>query len=313
MPTINTILVTGAAGFVGQHVCAAFAAAYPAARIIGTGLSAHPGMLQLDITDRAALRATIAAAKPDICLHLAAISSIAACRADPEAAWAINLQGSLNLAHAILAEAPACRLIHISSAECYGRSFVAGAPLDETAPLAPMNLYAATKAASDLALGALVSDGLRLIRLRPFNHTGPGQAESFVIPAFAGQIARIEAGLSPPEIKVGALDPARDFLDIRDICAAYTACAARDADLPADLILNIASGSAVKIGEILQKLLGLATIPIAVVQDPARLRPTEIMHAAGNAARAHALLGWQPAISLDETLASVLAYARAAI
>jgi GDP-4-dehydro-6-deoxy-D-mannose reductase len=89
-------------------------------------------------------------------------------------------------------------MLFVSSAEVYGASFRAGRPLDETAPLSPMNLYAATKAAAEMALVALIPRGLDLVRLRPFNHTGPGQSEAFVIPAFAGQIARIEAGRQKP-------------------------------------------------------------------------------------------------------------------
>ena len=104
---------------------------------------------------------------------------------------------------------------------------LAGVALDESAAAAPMNTYAATKAAADLALGAMVNEGLRVIRLRPFNHTGPGQSPDFVVPAFARQIARIETGLQPPVMRTGALAPRRDFLDVRDVYAAYIACLQR--------------------------------------------------------------------------------------
>jgi GDP-4-dehydro-6-deoxy-D-mannose reductase len=195
-----------------------------------------------------------------VCVHLAGIAAVGVAVKDPARTWAVNLHGTLNLAEAILAHVPDCRLIFVSSAEVYGGSFKAGAALDESAALAPMNLYAATKAAAELALGAMAGNGLRLLRLRPFNHTGPGQAEAFVVPAFAGQIARIEAGLAPPVIKVGALRPARDFMDVRDVCAAYAACV-READaLPENAVLNIASGRAVKIGDILRMLLAQARV-----------------------------------------------------
>jgi GDP-4-dehydro-6-deoxy-D-mannose reductase len=317
MPTSNgtavlskTILVTGAGGFVGGHLFHALRAAFPAARIIGTGQHADAGLIALDITRRDSVRQIIAAEKPDFCIHLAGIAAIGTALANPDQAWAVNLHGTLNIADAIQAEAPQCRLMFISSSECYGSSFKSGQKLDESAVLAPMNLYAATKAAADLALGARAGQGLRLLRLRPFNHTGPGQNEDFVIPAFAGQIARIEAGLAPPEISVGTLESERDFLDVRDVCAAYVQCVAQDAELPNDAILNIASGHAVKIATLLEMLLANTPHSIKVRQDPARLRPVEIPTAIGDATRAMRLLHWQPKIPLSQTLDSVLDFAR---
>jgi GDP-4-dehydro-6-deoxy-D-mannose reductase len=317
MPTLKgiavpskAILVTGAGGFVGGHLLPALRAAFPTAKLIGTGQEPDAGPIALDITRRDAVRQVIAAQKPDICIHLAGIAAIGTAIADPDHAWAVNLHGTLNIADAIQAEAPHCRMIFISSAECYGASFKSGLELDESAVLAPMNLYAATKAAADLALGARTGRGLRLLRLRPFNHTGPGQTEDFVVPAFAGQIARIEAGLAPPEISVGALDSERDFLDVRDICAAYVQCVALDAELPDDLILNIASGQAVKIATILDMLLARTPHNITIRQDPSRMRPVEISTAIGDASRARRLLHWQPGIPLAETLDSVLDFAR---
>ncbi|MDE8345562.1 MAG: GDP-mannose 4,6-dehydratase [Acidocella sp.] len=298
------ILITGGGGFVGTYLLAALRAALPDMQMFA------PRAAQLDIIDADALRDVFAAHRPRICLHLAGISSLKAARAAPSQAWAVNLQGSLNVADAILATVPHCRMIHISSSECYGASFLSGLPLDETAVLAPMNLYAATKAAADLALGARMADGLRLLRLRPFNHTGPGQSEDFVVPAFAAQIARIEAGHIPPEILVGALTPVRDFLDVRDVCAAYAACVARAEDLPDGMILNIASQAGVSIGSVLETLLAMASTAITIREDPARLRPVEIPVAIGNAWRAGDLLGWEPRIGLATTLRDVLDQAR---
>jgi GDP-4-dehydro-6-deoxy-D-mannose reductase len=305
--SLRRILVTGAGGFVGQHVLPALTAAFPMATLLGTGLEAAA---RLDITDAREVDGFFAGNQPDACLHLAGISAIGAAKADPARAWAVNLHGSLNIANAILAHAPQCRMVFISTAEVYGASFKPGVALDEEAALAPMNLYAATKAAADLALGALAGEGLRLLRLRPFNHTGPGQLPNFVVPAFASQIARIEAGLAPPELLTGALTPERDFLDIRDICAAYAAAIARFDQLPPNTVLNIASGQPVRIGTVLERLLAMANCPITAREDPARLRPVEIARAAGDAALAERLLGWTPHFKLDDTLASVLDYWR---
>lgn len=195
--TPHTVLVTGARGFVGRHLVPALREAFPHAAV-------HEA--SFDMTKPAEIQAAVHAILPDACLHLAAVSAVPAARQQADRAWQVNLTGTLVLAQAILAFAPACRLLFASSAEAYGRSFAAGQALDETAPLAPMNTYAATKAAADLALGALAADGLHSIRLRLFNHAGPGQSDGFVVATFARQVARIAAGLQPPALQVGGLN-----------------------------------------------------------------------------------------------------------
>jgi nucleoside-diphosphate-sugar epimerase len=297
------ILVTGASGFVGHHAIAALTDTYPGAKI--TALGSAPGMTRLDLTDRAALRALISDIRPDGCLHLAAVSAIGAARADPDAAWRVNLHATLDLARALLTHAPACRLVFASSSEVYGASFRAGLSLDETATPAPQNLYAATKAAADLALGAMASEGLRVVRMRPFNHTGPGQQDSFVVAAFARQVARIAAGRQAPVMVVGALDPLRDFLDVRDVARAYAACLQPQRELAPGLILNLASGRPVRIGDILDALLTLAGVAARIDTGQALLRPTEIRCAAGDATAAAAALGWTPRIPWAQTLEDV--------
>jgi GDP-4-dehydro-6-deoxy-D-mannose reductase len=304
------ILVTGAGGFVGQHLIPALHAAFPDTRIVGTGLSADSAHA-LDITDADAVRNLFTALQPRFCIHLAGIAAISAARADPSQTWQVNFFGALNVGRAILDAAPNCGLLFVSSSEVYGASFKSGLALDETAPLAPMNIYAASKAAAEMGLCALAADGLRVIRLRPFNHTGPGQREDFVVPAFAGQIARIEAGLAPPEMLVGNLDSERDFLDIRDVCAAYIACLQKFDALANNQAINIATGTARRIGAVLDILLQQSDREIAVRQDPRRMRASEIVRAAGNAKLALELLGWQPRFGLDETLRWILQDLRA--
>jgi nucleoside-diphosphate-sugar epimerase len=295
------ILVTGAEGFVGRHLLSRLAADFPAARIL-TG--------DFDVTDAAAVAAFFVREKPEFCVHLAAVSAIGVAAADPARARAVNVDGSRFIAEAILQHAPDCRMMFISSAEVYGARFNTGTALDESAALAPLNLYAETKAAAEDVLAALCKDGLRLLRLRPFNHTGPGQSEAFVVPAFAGQIARIEAGLMPPVIHAGALTPERDCLDVRDVCRAYGLAVRRFDQLPNNTVMNIASGTAVRIREILDLLLAQARCEIRVAEDPARLRKVEIPRAVGDASHAAAALDWRPEIALRETLESVLAAAR---
>jgi GDP-4-dehydro-6-deoxy-D-mannose reductase len=291
------ILVTGGGGFVGRHLRPCLADAFPGAEAIESAF---------DVRDQAAVTRAVREAAPDACVHLAAVSAVPTARADPDLAWQVNLHGTLVLSRALLAEAPACTLLYVSTAEVYGRNFAGGAPVTEATAFAPMNTYAATKAAADLALGAMVGDGLRLIRVRPFNHTGPGQSAAFVVAAFARQVARIEAGLQPPVMQVGALEPQRDFLDVRDVCRAYALCLARAPELPPGVALNIASGVSRRIGDVLTELLDLAGVSAEVVTDADRLRPSDIPLAAGDASLAGAMLGWEPRIAWRQTLADTL-------
>lgn len=307
MPTgaPRRVLVTGAGGFVARHLIPRLRAAFPEAALTLCGPG--PDLTPLDVADAAAVDALVAAVRPDACVHLAAVSAIPAARRAPDLAWRVNLLGTLALAGAVLRHAPDCTFLFVSSADMYGRSFRSGLPLDESAVLAPTNTYAATKAAADLALGAMLADGLRLVRVRPFNHTGAGQSPDFVVPAFARQVMRVAAGLQPPVLRVGALDPLRDFLDVRDVCAAYVACLGRGDALEPGLILNIASGVPRRVGDILADLLRLAGVQATVETKDALLRTADIPTATGNAARARRLLGWQPAIAWEDTLRDVLA------
>jgi GDP-4-dehydro-6-deoxy-D-mannose reductase len=297
--TADRILVTGAGGFVGRHLMGALAAAYPNSALLAPAF---------DLCDAKDVEAAVRTAQPDVCIHLAAVSYVAAARQDPDHAWQVNLHGTVRLAGAILQHAPHCQMIFASSADAYGGSFGSHARVDEGVPLAPTNIYAATKAAADLAIGSMVSDGLRLARLRPFNHTGPGQAAHFVVAAFARQIARVVAGLQAPVLEVGNLDTWRDFLDVRDVCAAYVACIGRRDTLPPGAILNLASGTARRIGDILTDLQALAGIDVEIRTHPSRVRESEAHTPCGDATRARTLLDWQPTIPWAQTIADVLHY-----
>ena len=312
------ILITGAGGFVGRHLLEALARAFPEASLLatgdpagdGAGDGAGGGITRMDVTDGAAVLAAVEELRPDAVVHLAAVAAVPEANREAGRAWRVNFRGTRHLARAVLAKAPEARFLYVSSAAVYGRSFRSGEPMGEDAPLEPLDTYAATKAASEMALSAMTSEGLRLVRLRPFNHIGPGQSPSFAVAAFAGQIARIEAGMQAPELAVGSLKPERDFLDVRDVVAAYAATLARADELPAGIAINLASGVPRRIGAVLDELLALARVRISVRTDPARLRSDELMRSVGDPARAKGLLGWEPKIPWETTLADILADCR---
>ncbi len=258
------ILVTGGHGFVGSHLLPRLAAAFPSAKITA------PNAASLDITQPDRVADAVGRLRPDACIHLAAIAAVPAARRNPELAWTINLRGSLALAEAIRRHVPDCLLLYPSSADAYGRSFRSAVPLAEGAPLSPLNAYGATKAAAEMGLVALAAEGLRLVVLRPFNHTGPAQSAAFAVPAFARQIVRVAAGLQPPTVIVGALDPIRDFLDVRDVCDAYVAAITHADTLATASVFNIASGVPRRIGDVLDALLDLAGVT-ATIETKQRL------------------------------------------
>lgn len=306
------LLVTGASGFVGSHLRVALRGAFPHARLIaasrGEAVADWDEVVPLDLADLASCRASVAAARPDAVVHLAALAAVGESFRAPLAVWQVNLIGTLALAEAVLAAAPEAVFLYASSAEIYGLSFQDGVALAEGAALRPANPYAASKAAADLALGEMALRGLRAIRLRPFTHTGPGQTDAFVVTAFARQAARIAAGLQEPVLRVGALDRWRDFLDVRDVCAGYVAALDRADACEPGAAFNLASGNPRRVGDVLDDLLRLAGIAPRIEIEAARLRPTDVPRTVGDASAARRVLGWQPVVPWEDTLASVLGY-----
>jgi GDP-4-dehydro-6-deoxy-D-mannose reductase len=308
-------MITGADGFVGTHVMGALLSLVEGVEIIPTswrgGHSPVAGRIEsLDVTDRGGVADIVARIGPTHVIHLAGIAALPTAAADPDAAWCIHVGGTLNVARAIMVCAPECLLIHAGSGQVYGTSANSGLPIDEAALLTPTDTYTASKAAADLALGALARSGLRCVRFRPFNHIGPGQSEDFFVGSFAAQIARIEAGQRASVVKVGNLEARRDFLDVRDVASAYTLAVLRGEIIPSGTILNLASGVGRRVGDVADTLLALSEVPIVVEVDESRLRPIDIPIFVGNAGKAQELLHWQPQFSLEQTLRDTLEAAR---
>jgi GDP-4-dehydro-6-deoxy-D-mannose reductase len=304
------VLITGASGFVGGHLLSRLRLDHPDWRI---DPAAGPGLPDgLDVTDPVAVSERLARSRPDMVVHLAAIAAVTDSVRDPRLTWSVNLNGVLNLVLAIQDVAPQAHLLFISSAEVYGESLNRSAPIDEDALLQPVNPYAASKAAADILVRQAAAGGLSATIMRPFNHTGAGQSEAFVTPNFASQIARIEAGLQPPVIYVGSLDDERDFLDVSDVVSAYAMALDYRHDARMAGVFNVASGIAIRIGDILDRLLSLANVRIEVRADPARFRPAHVPRVVGDASRLRSL-GWAPKAPLKDTLAAVLDDQRRAV
>jgi len=313
--TPQRILVTGAAGFVGRHMLARLRADFPAAHIIAaaraqdaaTPPAGADALVSFDLLAPASVATAIRDSHPDAVIHLAAHADVGASFANPDGVWAANVDGTRALAAAILREAPGCVLLQASSAEVYGLAFQSGAVLTEDAPMRPANPYAASKAAIDIALGEMALRGLRVIRFRPLNHIGPGQGPGFAVAAFARQIARIEAGLQPPTITTGALDRARDFLDVRDVCAAYALALGCADSLAPGAVFNLCSGQLRLLADVLADLQRVAGTAFQVETAAAVLRPVDVLQTRCDASAARVALGWAPGWAWADTLRDVLA------
>lgn len=309
------ILITGAGGFVGHHLANHLGDSQPTATLCGTTLfreeTVSPAIeiaRQIDLKEARQARDLLGELAPDVIYHLAAQAFVPRSFDDPWETLENNIRSQLNIIQGCLALDLRPRTVIISSAEIYGAVSPAQLPLDEGTEIRPTNPYSVSKVAQDmLALQFHLSHGLAIMRARPFNHIGPGQNTRFVAPAFAIQIAKIEANRQAPVIYVGNLEAKRDFTDVRDIVRAYKLIAEKGAPGEA---YNIASGRASSVRHILNSLLGMTDIEIEVRVDPARLRPVDIPEIRGDAGKLRRDTGWAPRFTLQETLTDVLADCR---
>jgi GDP-4-dehydro-6-deoxy-D-mannose reductase len=309
-------LITGINGFVGGHLAehllssglweVAGIARQPALAL--ETLTGRVTYVAADLSDREQTLRALASIRPDVIFHLAGQSNVPHAFADPHTTVQTNIGAQLNLFLSVLQLRIDPLIIVASSNEIYGLVRPEDLPVNEQTPLRPVNPYAVSKAAQDLfAYQYHISHRMRTVRLRPFNHIGPRQTEAFVVPAFAAQIARIEAGLQPPVLRVGNLAAERDFSDVRDIVRAYE-LAALHGEVGA--AYNVGSGQAVGVQRILDILLTFSTHDIQIEPDPSRMRPSDVPRVVCDASRFHADTGWTPRIPLEQTLFDTLEYWR---
>ena len=289
------VLVTGSSGFVGQWMTRHLAEVGDEVLTVDDAL---------DITNRDALAKAVIAAAPDAICHLAAQASVSASWSDAGGTFAVNALGVVHLVDAAAACPVRPRVLLISSAEVYGRVAPADLPLHEDRAFAPASPYAASKASAELVgLQAWLGVGLEVIRARPFNHTGAGQRPDFVVPSLARQVVEVRRH-SLPALAAGNLDARRDILDVRDVVRAYRMLLEHGRP---GAVYNVCGGESVAIREIAERLLRLEGLDVPINVDPARVRPVDLPDLRGSRELLSEATGWTPAISLDQTLADVLA------
>jgi GDP-4-dehydro-6-deoxy-D-mannose reductase len=299
------LLVTGANGFVGTWLLKRLArSGIPAwAGVRRPGSTSVEGIPEsvFDLEDPATIYETLEQVRPTGIVHLGGMASPHLSNHRPEAVYNVNFLGTQRLLEGCRVLGLKPRVLLVGSATVYGKVDPSDLPLRESQPVRPADSYSLSKAAAEM-LAPLYSQHFPVVVARPFNHTGPGQSTDFVLPSFASQIARIEAGHQPPTLKVGDLSSERDFLDVRDVVEAYLALLA---DGEPGTVYNVCSGSCRKVSEWLEILAGLSRTPIEVTTDPHRVFTQHNPRMVGDNSRLKAL-GWTPTISTEEMLRGLL-------
>ncbi len=267
--------------------------------------------LRADLRQPSQVAEALNQAQPDVIFHLAGQAFVPESFRDPIGTFTTNVLPQINIFQTIIELQLKTRVLVIGSGEVYGAIEPTDLPLNENTPLRPASPYAVSKVTQDmLTMQYHLSHQLDLIGMRPFNHIGPRQNDRFVVPAFAKQIAQIEAGLQPPIIQVGNLTARRDFTDVRDVVQAYTRAVEFG---QAGQLYNLGSGRAVAVQTILDLLLADSPAQITVQIDPERMRPVQIPEIVCDASRFRACTGWEPQIPLEKTLHDALAEWRAKV
>ncbi len=310
-------LITGIAGFVGSHMAELLLSkgfevwdlSRPRSKMYHIEpIKSKLHLVDADLMDSHSLYTTINRIKPDYIFHLAAQSFVPTSWGSPSVTLEVNVVGSANLFEAVR-QVGIDPVIQIAcSSEEYGLVHENEVPIKETNPLRPLSPYAVSKLAMDyLGYQYWESYKMRIIRTRGFNHTGPRRGDTFAESTFAKQIAMIEKGSQEPVIYVGNLDASRDYTDVRDMVRAYL-LAVEKCD-PGD-VYNIATGSTIKIADVLSMMLGMSKVKVEIKQDPARMRPSDVPILIGDNTKFVSKTGWKPEIPFTQTALDLLNYWR---
>jgi GDP-4-dehydro-6-deoxy-D-mannose reductase len=315
-------LITGITGFAGSHLADYMLAEQPGVEVFGTHrwrsrtdnvahLAGKVTLVEADLRDYTSMHHALEQTRPDLIFHLAAQSFVPTSWRAPAETIATNIIGQTHLFEAVRSLGLDPTIQIAGSSEEYGLVLPDEVPIKETNPLRPLSPYAVSKVGQDfLAYQYFQSYGLKAVRTRGFNHTGPRRGEVFVSSNFARQVARIEAGAQEPVLRVGNLDSVRDFTDVRDVVRAYWLAATKGK--PGE-VYNIATGHGITIRAMLDQLLALARVEVDVQTDPERLRPSDVEVLIGDSSKFRADTGWEPRIPFAQTLRDLLDYWRARV
>lgn len=274
-------------------------------RLLAEGWRVTPYDLELDVLDGAAVQAAFDRDQPDAVIHLAAQASVGQSRSAPALTHRVNYLGTLSVLRAALGCKSRPRLLVVGSGDQYGTAHPGSLPFAEDTPLHPGSAYARSKVEAEQLASTYADAGVDVVRVRAFNHAGPGQAPIYVLSSFARQIAQVELGMREPVMQVGNLESVRDITDVNDVVEAYRLLL--DRGVAAD-VYNIASGVGRSIGALLEILLTHSSQRPAIEVDPSLVRPTD--HSVGDPSRIRAATGWRPSIPIESTLSGMLHYWR---
>ena len=316
------VLITGITGFAGSHLAEYILTHHPEVEVYGlirwrsrreniVHIEDKITLVEGDLKDIVSLKKMLANVKPDWIFHLAAQSFVPTSWKCPAETFSINAIGQINLFEAILDLGLSPKIQIAGSSEEYGLVYENEIPMKETNPLRPLSPYAVSKVAQDLlAFQYWKSYGLRTVRTRGFNHTGPRRGEVFICSNFARQIAEIEKEKRDPVILVGNLEAKRDFTDVRDIVRAYWLSLEKGEE---GEVYNIGTGRAYAMQDILDMLISLSQVKVEVKVDPERLRPSDVPILLSDSSKFRQLTGWEPRIPLRQSLEDLLNYWRARV
>ncbi|MBZ5542485.1 MAG: GDP-mannose 4,6-dehydratase [Acidobacteriia bacterium] len=308
-------LITGGAGFAGSHLAEHLLELRQEVTVLAaeqedlgnlTTFLSRLRVVRADLRDAERLLEIIRDVRPGRIYHLAALSNPSESFRDPRLTYEVNFGGTLNLFlvwHRLELD---CRFLLVSSSEVYGSVRPEDLPLREHVPLRPASPYAGSKAAGEfLAIQFFASYGLPIVRVRPFNHTGPRQSPTFVCSGLARQIAEINSGRRAPTVTVGNLQVRRDFSDVRDIVRGYHLLLEQGE--PGE-VYQLCSGRAASIEDLLRILTGFSPKPIRIVVEPSRVRQNEPPASWGEASKAGRAVGWSCQYALETTLRDLEQY-----
>jgi GDP-4-dehydro-6-deoxy-D-mannose reductase len=298
----HKVVIAGIGGFVGRHLADYLRASDPAVEIVGLGraVRAPAGDVRaVELLDFAAVKRCLAEIAPDCVFHLAGTLY----SNDWGTLYANNVQTTINMIEAVQEVCPRARVIVPGSAAEYGAIAPADLPLSEGQPLNPISPYGVAKTWQTAAAKYYATSGADVIVARIFNIIGKGMPETLSIGAFAAQLRSIRARAMPPNISVGNLKPKRDFVDVRDVCAALAALSKSG---ERGETYNVCSGIPVAIEEVLHGLIARSGLQVGVSTDPARVKKADIDEIYGSNHKIRERTGWTPIFSLSDSISAMI-------